>query len=78
MRSTGSWGQSQIDLTRLGVEPGDTIRLRFDFGMDGCTGIDGWYVDDVNVSACNASKEASIASRGSSVVLARAGRDGTA
>ncbi|HET9666790.1 MAG TPA: M4 family metallopeptidase, partial [Desertimonas sp.] len=54
---TGSWGQSFVDLSLLGVKPGDTVRLRFDFGMDGCTGIDGWYVDDITVSACNASKE---------------------
>jgi Zn-dependent metalloprotease len=48
----GSWGQSQIMLARVGVLPGDTIRLRYDFGMDGCTGLDGWYVDDVNVYSC--------------------------
>jgi len=53
---SGSWGQSQINLVALGVMPGDTIRLRFDFGMDGCAGIDGWYVDDVKVSACNVKK----------------------
>ena len=50
---TGSWGQSQIDLAAAGVVPGDTIRLRYDFGMDGCAGIDGWYVDDVNAYTCN-------------------------
>ena len=55
---TGSWGQSQIDLTKIGVKAGDTIQLRFDFGMDGCTGIDGWYVDDFKVSACNLKKKA--------------------
>lgn len=49
---TGSWGQSQVDLAALGVKPGDTIRLRFDFGVDGCAGIDGWYVDNVNVVTC--------------------------
>ena len=49
----GSWGQSQINLAALGVMPGDNIRLRYDFGMDGCTGNDGWYVDDVKISACN-------------------------
>ena len=38
------------------MKPGDTIRLRFDFGMDGCTGIDGWYVDDVKVLGCNTKK----------------------
>jgi Zn-dependent metalloprotease len=52
----GSWGQSQIDLTKLGIKAGDTIQLRFDFGMDGCTGIDGWYVDDVKVRSCNTKK----------------------
>ncbi len=54
---TGSWGQSQVNLTMLGVQRGDTIRLRYDFGMDGCNGLDGWYVDDVKVRACNAKKE---------------------
>lgn len=48
----GSWGQSQILLSAAGVAPGQTIRLRYDFGMDGCTGLDGWYVDDVNVHTC--------------------------
>jgi hypothetical protein len=52
----GSWGQSQINLTLVGVVPGDTIRLRYDFGMDGCTGNDGWYVDNVAVRACNVKK----------------------
>lgn len=48
----GSWGESQLNLAALGVVPGDTIRLRFDFGIDGCSGIDGWYVDDVTVFLC--------------------------
>jgi hypothetical protein len=52
----GSWGQSQVNLTLLGVRPGDDIRLRYDFGMDGCAGNDGWYVDNVTISACNAKK----------------------
>jgi len=49
---TGSWGQSQIDLALAGVLPGDTVRLRYDMGLDGCTGLDGWYVDDVQVYSC--------------------------
>ncbi len=53
----GSWGESQIDLTKVGVKAGDTFQLRFDFGMDGCGAIDGWYVDDVEVSACNTKKD---------------------
>lgn len=48
----GSWGQSQVNLGAAGVNPGDTISLRYDFGMDGCGGIDGWYVDDVSVYSC--------------------------
>jgi hypothetical protein len=44
----GTWGQSQIDLAGLAA-PGDTIRLRFDFGVDGCNGLEGWYVDNVVV-----------------------------
>ncbi|MGH7357208.1 MAG: M4 family metallopeptidase [Candidatus Rokuibacteriota bacterium] len=48
----GSWGQSQVDLASLGIVPGDTVRLRFDFGTDGCAGIDGWYVDDVTLVLC--------------------------
>lgn len=65
----GSWGQSQINLAALGVVPGDTVRLRYDFGMDGCTGIDGWYVDDVHVYTCELAQapdcSAAVASPGS-------------
>jgi Zn-dependent metalloprotease len=60
----GSWGQSQVDLSVLGVKSGDTIRLRFDFGMDGCTGIDGWYVDEVQITACKRKKNVSARPRG--------------
>jgi Zn-dependent metalloprotease len=47
----GSWGQSQVDLAGI-VAPGQPFRLRFDFGVDGCNGVDGWYVDDVQVYSC--------------------------
>jgi Zn-dependent metalloprotease len=46
----GSWGQSQIDLDFF-AQPGDSVRLRWDFGIDGCTGFEGWYVDNVRVIA---------------------------
>jgi hypothetical protein len=45
---TGSWGTSQVDLSAH-ASAGDVIRLRFSFGVDGCNGVDGWYVDDVRV-----------------------------
>lgn len=47
----GSWGQSQVDLSGL-AGGGDSIRLRFEMGLDGCNGVIGWYVDDVRVYAC--------------------------
>ncbi len=49
---TNNWGQSQIDLAAAGVAPGDTIRIRWDFGQDGCNGNDGWYVDRIEVFSC--------------------------
>ncbi|MEJ7773752.1 MAG: M4 family metallopeptidase [Nocardioidaceae bacterium] len=52
---SGSWGESQIDLTKIAVKSGDSIELQFDFGMDGCGNVDGWYVDNVSVSTCTPS-----------------------
>jgi hypothetical protein len=49
---TSTWGQSQINLDALKVKGGDKLRLRFDFGRDGCGGLDGWYVDNVTVEGC--------------------------
>jgi hypothetical protein len=48
---TGSWGNSAIDLSEF-AKAGDSVRFRFDFGMDGCNGVDGWYVDNVTLSVC--------------------------
>jgi len=50
-QATGSWLESHINL--LGIaSPGDSIQLRFDFGVDACYGKTGWYVDDVEVYSC--------------------------
>jgi len=49
--SRGSWGQSQIDLSGL-ASPGNTIEFRFDFGLDMCNGLVGWYVDDIRTYTC--------------------------
>lgn len=48
---SGSWGASHISLYGL-AGSGDTIRLRFEFGIDGCNGLTGWYVDEVEVYSC--------------------------
>ena len=44
----GNWGRSQIELSGL-ASPGDTIRIRFEFGNDGCGGVRGWYIDALEV-----------------------------
>ena len=46
----GSWGQSQVDLVAV-AQRGDTIRVRFAFGVDGCNGNDGWYVNNIRIEA---------------------------
>ncbi len=53
----GTWGESQIDLTKVGVAPGDSIQVRFDFGTDGCGGVDGWYIQKLVVVVCDLRKE---------------------
>jgi Zn-dependent metalloprotease len=57
--NSGSWGRSYIDLTTYATA-GDSVRLRFDIGNDGCTGVVGWYVDNVTVHACTANAEPTI------------------
>jgi cysteine-rich repeat protein len=48
-------GWEGVWINLLGIAgPGDTIRLRFDYGVDGCDGAVGWYVDDVEVYGCAA------------------------
>jgi hypothetical protein len=48
---TGSWGQSQIDLSGL-AGGGDSVRFRVELGQDGCFGFFGWYVDDFHLYSC--------------------------
>ena len=60
---TGSWGQSQADLGLVGVQAGDTFRSGSTSGWTGAARIDGWYVDDVTVSACNTKKADKLTAR---------------
>lgn len=48
----GSWGQSVIDLSVIGVTSGSNIKFRFEMGTDGCNGIEGWYLDEIYVYNC--------------------------
>ena len=52
-KTSGSWGRSYINLSRLGVSANSTIQFRFEAGTDGCNGRDGWYVDDISVYNCD-------------------------
>jgi len=49
---SGSWGESHIDLSVIGVVAGSDIQFRWELGVDGCNGILGWYVDDVVIFDC--------------------------
>jgi Zn-dependent metalloprotease len=48
---SGSWGRSIVNLAPY-AGPNDRVRLRFELGQDGCTGVKGWYLDDVTVYRC--------------------------
>jgi hypothetical protein len=47
----GSWGRTHVNLATF-AGPGDTVRVRWALGTDGCGGVQGWYLDDVNVYSC--------------------------
>jgi Zn-dependent metalloprotease len=46
------WGQSVINLTMLGITPNSQLKLRWEFGSDGCNGADGWYLDEIVIYNC--------------------------
>jgi len=48
---SGSWGRSIVNLGPYAVA-GDSVKLRFELGNDGCGGSFGWYLDDVMVYQC--------------------------
>jgi Zn-dependent metalloprotease len=51
-KTIGSWGQSTISVAKLGAKAGDKIKIRLDFGRDGCGGNDGWYIDNLVLTVC--------------------------
>jgi len=51
--NTGSWGTTIVNLASLAA-PGNTVRVEFDFGIDGCNGATGWFVDNVEFYDCPA------------------------
>jgi hypothetical protein len=63
----GTWGRSHVNLGAY-ADPGDSVRLRWDFGVDGCGGLFGWYLDDVTVHACTSNVEPTVSIGDVSVV----------
>jgi Zn-dependent metalloprotease len=59
----GSWARAYVDLAPY-ASPGDSVRLRLDFGTDGCTGFVGWYMDDITVYHCGGASSLSVADAG--------------
>jgi Zn-dependent metalloprotease len=55
----GSWGRSFVNLTPH-VAPGQTFRVRFSLGTDGCNGLFGWYMDDFTVYTCTSKTKPSM------------------
>jgi len=54
LAANGTWADVRVNLLGLAAA-GDSVRLRFDFGVDGCGGSNkGWYVDDVEFYRCSA------------------------
>jgi len=51
--TAGTWGQTVVDLTAAGAQPGDKIRVRWTIGHDGCNGWLGWYMDEVEIGYCS-------------------------
>ena len=49
----GSWGRSVVDLSFLGLQPADSLRISWEVSTDGCNGRIGWYVDNVTVYSCS-------------------------
>ncbi len=48
----GTWGISVVDLSMIGIGAGSILKLRFELGVDGCNGRDGWYLDDIRIYVC--------------------------
>ena len=51
LNGLGSWGTTIVDLSSL-AQPGDTIKLKYEFGQDGCGGSSGWFVDNIVMFNC--------------------------
>ncbi len=49
----GSWNESHLDLSTIGVTANSTIQFRWEMGTDGCNGNDGWYIDNVSIFDCS-------------------------
>jgi cysteine-rich repeat protein len=49
---SGAWAEVRVDLHEL-AQAGDSVEIRFEFGIDQCFGLVGWYLDDVRIYHCS-------------------------
>jgi len=62
----GTWGRSIVYLSNY-ARPGDVVQLRFAQGSDGCGGLDGWYLDDIQMYSCSSERHATFAAASTTV-----------
>lgn len=53
MGNAASGALETTSIVDLSQYAGQSIRLRFRVGTDGSAGVEGWYIDDVQVQGCN-------------------------
>jgi len=50
--TSGTWGRSIVDLNAAGLAAGNEVQLRWVLSHDGCDGMLGWYLDDIQIGFC--------------------------
>ncbi len=50
---SGSWSESHLDLSTIGVAANSNVQFRWEMGTDGCNGNDGWYIDNISIFDCS-------------------------
>ena len=49
---TGVWATSVIQFPSNILKPGDNVTLQWEMGTDACTGVTGWYIDNIYLYQC--------------------------
>lgn len=49
--ASDTWSKSVVHLNKLGLDASKTIQFKWDMGTDGCNGVEGWYIDNIDVTS---------------------------